>query len=84
MAEREERKRNLLSEILREIASIGPLTFFIENNHFRINTEFEHADPPFSDNGSANAETFPYNETPKVTAALRGEKPYYANKTDKR
>lgn len=84
MAEREEQKRNLLCEILREIAFIGPLTFLIENNHFCINTESEHTNSPFSDNGSANAETFPYNETPKVTAALRGENPYYANKTDKR
>lgn len=63
---------------LRKIALIGLVTFFVEINDFCITLS------PFPDNGSANAETFPYNETQKVTAALKGKNPSHANKTDKR
>lgn len=36
--------------------------------------ETDNTNTPLSDNESANAETFPYNETEKVTAVLKGGK----------
>ena len=34
--------------------------------------ETDNTNTPLTDNESANAETFPYNETEKVTAVLKG------------